>query len=562
MPPPSVRSPAYWGGVAGLACAYWFTGWLAFHLGEPIDYAYKAVLWPPVGLGVAVLLLGGLRLWPGVALGEFLTSTSLGAPRPLATDLLVSAGGTLEVVVAVWLFALAVGRTASLQVPRHALVFTLLSAALAPVIGALAGTLAFTRAGIVASSDFGYVAWAWWTGDVVSVLVLAPWLVGWQEPRAGAGTPRSRLEFGVMLAGLMATCGAVFAGWLRPGATYGYPLTYLPVLIVAWMASRFGYQGATTGTVVVAAFAVWGTLHGLGPFVQPTRFETVLMLQAFLATVAAAMLVVNAVVLGHRRSEVALARHEAELRQAEALERVKDEILDATTHELRTPIAVIKGNAELLEELAPADEARPLVRAIQEGVHRLEHQVDDLLLIGAVAAGTLHLRPHEADLARLAEDRLAAWHDRAAARHVELVLERPEGPVWAWLDDERVGQALERLLDNALKFTPTGGTVTVAVVPQDERVRLEVRDTGAGIPADRRAHLFERFFQADPSLTRTHGGAGLGLAIVKAIAEAHGGSVGVESQLGRGSRFWLTLPARPRGVGVTFMPSNGARREG
>jgi signal transduction histidine kinase len=104
---------------------------------------------------------------------------------------------------------------------------------------------------------------------------------------------------------------------------------------------------------------------------------------------------------------------------------------------------------------------------------------------------------------------------------------------------------LEHLLDNALKFTPRGGRVDVAVSLPGDLVLVEVRDTGVGIAAEHLPHLFEKFYQADASLTRSHGGAGLGLSLVKAFVEAHGGQVGVMSEVGQGSRFWFSVPTGP-----------------
>ncbi|HEY9721312.1 MAG TPA: MASE1 domain-containing protein [Oscillatoriaceae cyanobacterium] len=533
-------SSSYWRQVLTLVAVYWFSGWTAFHMGDPIAYAYKAILWPPVGIGVFALMKWGLRLWPGILLGELITSATLGAHRPLVTQGAVALGGTLEVVLAVSMFERALGRPASLEEPRAAVGFMVLAAGLGPSAGAFIGTIAFVRTGIVAASDFRYVLWDWWTGDMVSVLILTPWLLAMWKPMAGRPPLRRRIEFAVTLSALLTISLLVFMGWL-PRSVSDYSLTYLPVLVVAWMASRFGFLGATTASAMVAFVAIWGTLHHRGPFATASRFESSLEIQAFLTVVAATMLVVTSLVLSRRRAEFALAQKAVETEKVRELERFKTNILNATTHELRTPLASILGNAELLEDLG-APEEQPLVRGIQDGARRMEHMVDDLLLVGELSLGKLVLEWHQADLTALAALVVAEFQPQAELAGVSLTLAGPREAVWLPLDEARIRQALERLVDNGLKFTPTGGRVEVAVSSTALEAQVAVRDTGPGLPPEQLPRLFNRFYQVDPSLTRAHGGTGLGLAIARTLIEAHGGRIGAESRPGHGSRFWFSLP--------------------
>jgi signal transduction histidine kinase len=119
------------------------------------------------------------------------------------------------------------------------------------------------------------------------------------------------------------------------------------------------------------------------------------------------------------------------------------------------------------------------------------------------------------------------------------------GPLIGAWDRRRVDQVLVNLIDNALKFTPKGGKITVGLDRVEGEAVVEVRDTGIGISRDHLPHVFEKFYQADPSMTRSHGGAGLGLSLCKAFVEAHGGRMGVMSEPGHGARFWFTLPTAP-----------------
>ena len=541
--------PPYGAALAIVVAAYLALGWIAFNVGDQVDYAYKAVLWPPVGVGIAALLAWGPRIWPAIFLGELAANVLLGAPRAMATDLAIAGGSTVGAVLGAALFRGLVGPDASLQRPRVVALFITLCAAVGPLVSAAVGTLAFASAGTIHQSDARYVLWAWWSGDFVSVLILTPWLLSWREASPGAWTAARIGEFVLTIAVLVAVSGFVFAGWLRRG-TYDYPLTYLPVLLIAWMASRFGFRGATTALLVSCLMAAWGTLHDLGPFARPTRFETALMLQGFLMSVAVTTLMFSAFVLDRRRVEVEAARRAIELEQQRAFERFKKGILDATTHELRTPLAAIVGNAELLEDVM-ADGRAPLeqelVRGIQAGADRLHRMIDELLLVGGLSAGQQLLHPDDVDVGPVLEAAIEAHAAAAAAKGVDLALEHAHVPQPVGLDAERFSQALHQLLDNAIKFTPEGGRVRVAADLEREELVVRVQDSGIGLTTEQRQHAFERFYQADPGLTRAAGGTGLGLAIAKALIEAHGGRIEVESRPGEGSTFTIRVPRRPEG---------------
>ena len=558
---PALRLP-YGAVLAIVAAAYLALGWTAFNFGEQVDYAYKAVLWPPVGVGIAALLTWGPRIWPAIFLGELTAHVLLGVPRALATDLAVAGGSTAGAVIGAALFRSRAGQHASLQRPHVVALFIALCAAVGPLVSAAVGTLAFASAGTIHQSDIVYVLWAWWSGDFVSVLILSPWLLSWREASSTTWTVARVGEFVLTMTILVAVNGFVFANWLRPG-TYDYPLTYLPVLLITWMASRFGFRGATSALVVSCLMATWGTLHDLGPFARPTSFETALMLQSFLMSVAVTTLMFSAFVLDRRRAEVEAARRAIELEQRREFDRFKKGILDATTHELRTPLAAIVGNAELLEDVMVGDREQlehELVRGIQDGADRLHQMIDELLLVGGLSAGQPLLHPDDLDLRPVLEATLEAHAAAAAAKGVDLALERAEVHLPVRLDVDRFSQALHQLLDNAIKFTPEGGLIRVAADLEPEELVVRVRDSGVGLTAEQRRHVFDRFYQAESGLARAAGGTGLGLAIAKALVEAHGGRIEVESQPGEGCTFTIRIPRRHAGPGeprpgaVTLLP--------
>jgi two-component system OmpR family sensor kinase len=242
-----------------------------------------------------------------------------------------------------------------------------------------------------------------------------------------------------------------------------------------------------------------------------------------------------------------LARLEAAFaRREEALSRQRRFAADAS-HELRTPLTSIAGYAQMLEEWGMQDPqtAREGVAAIRQESERMQRLVEGLLSLTRGDEGApLEIEHH--DLTTVAEEAVQTARS-AAGEKIALGYFPPEQPVNVPFDPNRIRQVASILLDNALKYTPEGGKVTVTVRETNGWAALEVSDTGVGIPGDQVPLIFERFYRADKA--RASSGAGLGLSIARQIAEAHGGKIEVESAPGEGSKFTLLLPRNHTALG-------------
>jgi signal transduction histidine kinase len=200
------------------------------------------------------------------------------------------------------------------------------------------------------------------------------------------------------------------------------------------------------------------------------------------------------------------------------------------------------GYLDLLEEETDglSEEQRRFLAVVERNAERLARLVEDLLFVARLQAGGLELGSGEVDLAAVAEKSVEAARPDAVLKSVELVLEAKSSKLTG--DRLRLGQVLDNLVSNAVKFTPEGGRVTVRVSDGADGTLLEVADTGLGIPADEQERLFERFFRASTAATHAVPGTGLGLTVVKAIVEAHGGTIAVASEVGRGTTVRVNLP--------------------
>jgi PAS domain S-box-containing protein len=242
-----------------------------------------------------------------------------------------------------------------------------------------------------------------------------------------------------------------------------------------------------------------------------------------------------------------LAQQAAEVKILREVDRLRSELIANVSHELRTPLGLIKiSSSSLLMDDADFDRAtqQKFLHNISEETSKLERIVEHLLDLGRIESGRLRLDKQPTDLERLVANAVKSM-EALSARH-RLVSHFPDEPLVATVDSKRVEQVLRNLLDNAIKYSPDGGTVTVQAYQSNAQVLIAVSDEGIGIPAEEWERIFERFHRVENEITRRMRGAGLGLAVCRGIVEAHGGRIWAESQPGAGSTFCFTVPLRVR----------------
>ena len=225
-------------------------------------------------------------------------------------------------------------------------------------------------------------------------------------------------------------------------------------------------------------------------------------------------------------------------------ERQRRSMVADVAHELRTPLSNILGHVEAMQDGLLQPDAAALDTVHQQTLY-LNRLVSDLRLLAETEASELRLLLESESIAELAGRVAASFRPRAELQSVRLDTDLADGLPLLNLDRLRIEQAMGNLVDNAIRYTPPGGTVTIAALRHDDGVRVVVADTGPGIPADALPHVFDRLYRVDPSRDRATGGAGLGLTIARRLVEAHGGTVWAESEEGAGSRFGFDLPGPP-----------------
>lgn len=296
--------------LLGLLTVYFLAGKLGLMLA--FVHASATAVWPPTGIALAGLLVLGYRVWPAIFLGAFLVNITTGGS--VATSIGAATGNTLEGLMGTYLVnRFANGRNA-FDHPQSVFKFTLLAAVASPAVSAAIGVTSLALGGFASWANYGAIWLTWWLGDATGALIVAPALVLWMTKHDLRWSRAQVFEAALFLVVLVLVGQVVFAG-LIPTGVRNYPLSFLCVPAVIWAAFRLGPCVTATATCLLSGIAIWGTLHGLGPFVRDTQNESLIFLQAFLGVIGVVAMAVAAMVAEYGRAEGALREARDELEQ-------------------------------------------------------------------------------------------------------------------------------------------------------------------------------------------------------------------------------------------------------
>jgi len=223
------------------------------------------------------------------------------------------------------------------------------------------------------------------------------------------------------------------------------------------------------------------------------------------------------------------------------LDRMKSDFIAITSHELRTPLGLILGHATFIHDIVPED-LKPQMDVIVKSSLRLKDIVEDLSKVNSFQMGESRIRRELMNLSVIVKDVTDSLKFRADEKEIELKMALSPAPIMMHGDSEKISIALSHLVRNAISFTDPGGSVTVRTEGLPGYAKIEVTDTGIGIPEKDLIRIFDRFYQVEEHMTRRHGGMGLGLSVAKMMVEMHNGRLSVHSVEGKGSTFAILLP--------------------
>ncbi|PZR74357.1 MAG: hypothetical protein DLM73_08170 [Chthoniobacterales bacterium] len=518
-----------------LAVLYYVAGKLSLKLA--FLHASASPVWPPAGIALAALLVVGYRAWPAIFVGAFLVNLTTAGTA--FTSFGIATGNTLEALTGAWLVNRFAGGTGVFDRAQGVFKFALaviVSTLVSPTLGVT--SLAF--AGFAPWANYGAIWLTWWLGDMSGDLIVAPLLVLWYSATTRRWDRAAIVEVVLLFLLLFALGQMVFGDWL-PGSAKNYPIAFICGPIVVWTAFRFTPRETATGIFILSALAVWGTLHGHGPFVMENGNQSLVALQA-----ATAILIVTAMALAagmaeRRRAEAAIEQQRATV---EAANRTKDNFLAMLSHELRTPLTPVLAALDALKtESASPAQLETTLAMMRRNIELESQLIDDLLDLTRITKDKLQLQLESVDAHQAISNVVEMCAAEANAKKLQVRLDLRATAFRVQADPAKFQQIIWNLVKNAIKFTGENGAVTLSSANHLPNIlTIAVTDTGIGIEPEIMERIFNPFEQGERSFQRRFGGLGLGLTISKSLAQAHGASLIAKSDgLGRGATFLLTI---------------------
>jgi signal transduction histidine kinase len=527
--------------IGTLAVIYFIAGKLGLMLASL--HASASPVWPAAGMALAALLLFGYRMWLAIFVGAFLVNVTTAGN--VATSFCIALGNTLEALAGAFLVNRFAGGKNVFDRPQGVFKFAI-AAAISTVLSPVFGVTSLALAGFADWANYGAIWVTWWLGDATGDLVFTPLILLWGIRLKLCWKKGEAVEVAVLLLLLALLSAVVFGGWLEVSAK-NYPIAFVCGPIVIWTAFRFTQRETATGIFILSVIALWGTVHGFGPFAEQTENQSLLTVQSWTAVLAITAMALSAGMAERRRIEEELQQQKS---MVEAANRTKDHFLAMLSHELRTPLTPVVSELESLQtESTQTEDTRASLAMIRRNIELETQLIDDLLDFTRIARDKMELRfvPVDVHLAVSNVVEICRAETKSKRLNIHLKLRAQSCHVTA--DGAKFQQIIWNLLKNAIKFTPEGGDIIISSEnPSETVLSVSVRDTGIGMEPEVMQRIFDPFEQGNRSFERRLGGLGLGLAISKSLAQAHGGTLTAQSDgSNRGSTFTLSMQALPAG---------------
>ena len=517
----------------------------AFSLFNSSVAASPALIWPASGLALAGLILGGIGLWPAIALAAVIHQLLQGSGPMVAFG--IALGIVTQSVLAAWLLRRFGFRNTFARVP-DTLIFILIALFFTVCVPTI-GTLTFlifepTRLQGITSTFI-----PWWIGHILSVLIITPLLIRWL-PRFSFTRRRNDFIEAWLAIGTVTAFGFLLY-WTPFREIADIPLVYLILVPLLWIALRVGPRFMTLALFLNAAIAISGTVFlVLSTGTMAVLGTELVQMQIYLIMISLIFLVL--VTVAEERKDTANHLRENVRTLEDAVDRIRKEdeaksrFIATLAHELRNPLAPLMSSIELMALEHQKDKRiGTLASDMNEHLETMRHLLDDMLDISRISREKLSLQKEHIDLQTIVARSVRSVDSLMSSRTHTLVTNVPDEAIILEADPVRLEQVFVNLLNNAAKYTEPGGTITLKAFRSAGDATVSVTDTGIGMDATLLDHVFEPFFQIDQP-GKLKAGLGIGLSLTKNLVELHGGSITATSGgPGRGSTLTVRIPCAP-----------------
>ncbi|MEH2475517.1 signal transduction histidine kinase/CheY-like chemotaxis protein [Nitrobacteraceae bacterium AZCC 2161] len=536
------RGISYAGGLVAIGAIYFALakGGLALASIHPS----ATPIWPPTGVALAAVLLWGYRTWPAIFTAAVIANAMTAGS--VATAIAIATGNSLEAVVGAYLINRWSSGCNTFSTPNSVAKFALICFAIATPISASIGLASLATAGYIERTNFANAWVTWWLGDVTGALVIAPVIVLWASSHYHAFNRNEFLETAGVLATAVAVGLIAFSPLIEQTPSRD-PLGFLAILPMLWAALRRGPRDTATVALVLAGITIWGTLRGGGPFTTADLNVSFLLVLMFLISITVPSLLLSADVEVRKKAEESLRRAQIELerkvaertQELELANAAKSRFLAMASHDLRQPLHALGLFVAQLRTPLESGERTKMIERVDATRKEMDEMFNSLLDMSRLDAGILTAKITEFRIARLLQ-KIETTFDQAT-REKGLRLRVRRSDAWVRSDAMLLERILLNLVSNAVRYTLRGGII-VGCRRRGEMLRIEVWDSGPGIPEDQKQNIFGEFFQLPALKQNRYGGLGLGLAIVDRLRLLLNHQIDLASTVGRGSRFAILVP--------------------
>lgn len=512
---------------------------------------YIALVWPPSGIAVALLLIKGVKFWPLIAIAALLTSVLSGS---IAVNIAGVIGTIVEPLVAIYLLRRISGFDMSLERVRDVVAFIIYAACLSTLIGAIFGVTGEYLAGGFPLSAYPSALVSWWVADALGVLVIAPFILQWR--RLPEFRLNSRKMLGVISSLVILTfvSTAVFIGVVRLHFD-PFIVEYAIFPILIWIALRYGQRGSVTAILLTSFTAVWVPLASPHLRISNVIRSDLLNAEVFMAVSGLTFMVLAASVVETKTAhlhQLRMVERNTRLSQQrarlKALNSAMNDFISIASHQLRTPATAVKQYLGMLR-LGYAGELSKVqlefINAAYESNERQLSSTNDLLNIAQIESGSLTLNIEPTDIKHLLNEIIKSLTPRIEAQQQRINFSyRKNAKYISPADKIKLGMALENLISNASKYSHADSLINVKLSKTPNSITITVIDQGVGMTKADIHKLFKKFIRLENPLSIRAGGMGLGLYWAKKIVDLHGGNINVTSVPSEGSTFEITLPMK------------------